>query len=510
LRNFFNENIAEAGHGRQSLRSGAVVIGARALIAAIQICTILFLARLLTPEDYGLVSMVTVITGFAPLLVGLGTPDAVVQRAKITEEDVGALLWINVALGLGAALLMAACGPLIARFYGEPRLTLIASVSALTFVASALTCQHYALLRRAMRFEELAALDVGANALSAIVAIAMAFAGLEYWALVLRPVLLASLVAVGVWVRCRWIPPRPSMTPAAKEMLGLGLHSAGFSITDWIGRSSDRVAIGYRSGAIPLGYYQNAMFVYENLLDLLVAPLHGVAVASLSKVRDNLPELRRLWRKALLTLAFVAMPAFGVLAVTSQDLIVLLLGDKWSHAGFLLSILALRGIPHSVERTLGWLHVAAGRTDRWMRWGVIATVMQLAALFCGLPFGPIGVSVAFVVCMFILFVPAVAYSGLPLGIGAADVMEAIWRPLVGSLLASAAGFTLRYTLLADTSAIPRTGILALTYLIIYLGIVVGLLGVTMPIRVLLTLLHDMLPARYARWVRTPTFLNRRD
>jgi PST family polysaccharide transporter len=510
LSNFFNENIAEAGHGRRSLRSGAVVVGARALIASIQVVTILFLARLLTPEDYGLVSMVTFITAFAPLLVSLGTPDAVVQRAKITERDIGALLWINVGLGLGAAIVMAACGPLIAQFYREPRLSLIASVSSLSFIAAALTCQHYALLRRAMRFEELAIIDVGANALSALVAIAMAFVGLEYWALVVRPVLLASLVALGVWARCRWIPPRPSMTPAAKEMLGLGLHSAGFSITDFIGRASDRVAIGYRSGAVSLGYYQNAMFIYDNLLDLLVAPLHGVAVASLSKVRDNLAELHRLWRKALLTLAFVAMPAFGVLAVTSQDLVVLLLGAKWSHAGFLLAILALRGIPHSVERTLGWLHVAAGRTDRWMRWGIVATVVQLAALFCGLPFGPTGVSVAFVVAMFILFVPAVAYSGMPLGIGAGRVMEAIWRPLVGSLVATGGGFALRYTLLADMAAIPRTGVLALSYLIIYLGIVVGLLGVTMPVRVLLTLLHDALPARWARWVRTPTFLKGRD
>jgi PST family polysaccharide transporter len=105
------------------------------------------------------------------------------------------------------------------------------------------------------------------------------------------------------------------------------------------------------------------MFIYDNLLDVLVFPLHQVAIASLSKLQGDLVALRRSWAKALSTVAFYAMPAFGLLSVTSRDLVVTLLGPKWANAGVILSILALRGIPHSVERTLGWLHVAAGRTD---------------------------------------------------------------------------------------------------------------------------------------------------
>jgi PST family polysaccharide transporter len=211
-------------------------------------------------------------------------------------------------------------------------------------------------------------------------------------------------------------------------MLRLGLNITGFALLDFVGRSSDRVALGYRSGAAALGHYQNAMFVYDNALDLLVSPLHAVSVATLSKVRDDLNELRRLWRKALLTVDFYAMPAFGILAVTGEDLIVLLLGAKWTQAGYLLAILALRGIAQSTERTLGWLHVTAGRTDRWRRWGVFATIAQLVALFAGLPFGPVGVAVAFVIYAFATFVPAIAYAGRPLGIGVRDVLSVVWKP----------------------------------------------------------------------------------
>ncbi len=256
------------------------------------------------------------------------------------------------------------------------------------------------------------------------------------------------------------------MSVGAKEMLKQGLHNASFLITDYIGGSSDRIAIGYRSGPIPLGYYQNAAFIYENLCALLILSAHNVAVARLVTAQKDLDQLRRLWGKALLTLEFYAMQAFGILAVTGRDLIVLLFGSKWSGAGVLISILALRGIAHAVERTMGWLHVAAGRMDRWMRWGFVAMCAQLIALFCGLPYGPTGVAIAYVTCTFITFVPAIAYSGAPFGISATDVISVVWRPLVASLLAAVVGFTLRFTILACMSGISRIIILTSVYIIV--------------------------------------------
>jgi PST family polysaccharide transporter len=509
MKGYFEDHSIESNHGRRSLRAGAVVLGARVLITVIQLLTFLVLARLLSPEDYGLVGMVTVITAFAPLLVSLGTPDAVVRRARITDEDISALFWISMAVGGSAAITMAACGPLIARFYGEPRLMLIAEISAVGFVVSALYCQHNTLLRRAMKFKELAAVELVANVLSAGAAIVMSLYGLQYWALVMRPLVLTSFIAFGDWALCPWVPGRPTNSRGAKEMLRQGLHTVGFLMTEFIVSSTDRIAIGYRSGPTPLGYYQNAMFIYDNLGALLVISAHNVAVASLSKSQNNRSELRRLWRKALLTLDFYAMPAYGLLAVVGQDLITMLFGNKWSQAGFLISILALRGIPQAVERTMGWLHVSAGRTDRWMRWGFMSMCVQLIALFCGLPYGPTGVAVAFVICSFILFIPAIAYAGRPLGIGAADVIEAIWRPLAASLLAAAVCFTLRFTLLGETSAISRIFVLALVYAAVYVTVVAGFLAERMPIQVIFAMVRDSLPTRIWQYASKRRFFESR-
>jgi polysaccharide transporter, PST family len=290
------------------------------------------------------------------------------------------------------------------------------------------------------------------------------------------------------------------MTPAVREMLGFGLNSTGFTMTDFVGRSVDRVAIGYQSGPVSLGYYQNARFVYDNLLDVLVAATHGVAVASLSKLRQDPRELRRLWAKALSTLAFYAMPAFGLLAVVSQDLIVVLLGRRWASAGILLSIFALRGIPNSVERTLGWLHVTAGRTDRWMRWGVVATAAHLVALFAGLPFGAMGVVVSYVICMYVLFVPALAYAGQPLGIGARDVVQAVGLQLVAALGSSASAFLFGLAFLERVDPVTRMALLAVVHLSSYLFLAVGVFKVRMPLAVMLSLIRDARPRRVAQQV----------
>ena len=500
---YFGKNRADDGHNRRALRSGAVAIAARVTNAAVQIGSVLFLARLLTPEDYGLVSMVAAIVGFAPLVVDLGTRDAVVQRPAITEREVSAIFWITTGLSSVLTVAVAASGPLIARLYGEPRLVTIALVSSLTFISSALTCQHYALLRRAMLFEKLGVLEVVANVVAAVTAIAMAFLGFHYWALVVRPIVYAFTLSGGVWWQCRWVPTRPAITPDVKKMLHFGVNITGFTMTDFLSRSADRVAIGYRFGAATLGHYQNALFVFENFIDILLGALHGVAVSGLSKVQHDPKALWTAFSKALALLTFFAMPAFGVLAVTSQDLIVLMLGEKWTDAGVLLSIVALRGIPQSFERTHGWLHVAMARTDRWMRWGLISAVAQLLTLLAGLPFGPKGVAASNVACMLVLAVPSITYAGGPIGVRTADVLLTVWRPLTASIVAVVVGFALRVTVFGDLTALARTIALAACYVGVYVVVAVGLLRERRSLQLALWLAKESLPASLARLV--PSF-----
>ncbi len=301
-------------------------------------------------------------TGFAVIFVDLGTRDALSQRDSITEGEVSALFWITFGTGLALTAVTVVSAPLIARFYDEPRLEHIAMALSLTFVLPALYVQQYALMRRALMFQKLAVIDVSSNLLATIVAILLAYHDYGYWALVSKPILAALFTVIGVWISCGWWPGRPTFNTGVKDLLKFGLNVTGFTMTDFVARSMDRVALGYTTGPRELGYYQNAFVIYDNPLALF-APLHNVAVATLSKLRADRAALKRAWSIALSSVTFFAAPAFAVLAVTGQDLVFLLLGSKWAQAGVILSILALRGPAHVVERTAG-LVARSRRTSR--------------------------------------------------------------------------------------------------------------------------------------------------
>src|SRR5262249_32370896 len=150
--------------------------------------------------------------------------------------------------------------------------------------------------------------------------VGLALSGWGYWALIAKPIITSALTVVGAWTACRWIPGRPRLTPMVKEMLRFGLGVTGFTMTDYFARSADRIAMGYFLGAGPLGYFQNAFTIYNNLLSILSEPLHNIAVSGLSKLQHSAAELKRSWQGALSLLCYFSGPAFAALAVSAHDI----------------------------------------------------------------------------------------------------------------------------------------------------------------------------------------------
>lgn len=488
-RSYFDDAAPSHDLQRRSLRGGAVSMVAQGVNVVVQVTSTIILARILIPEDFGLVAMVSAVVGFASIFVDLGTRDAVAQRGSVDEGEVSALFWITCGVGLALTVITVLFAPLLARFYDEPRLGLIAIALSVTFALPALYFQQQALMRRAMLFRTLALIDVGANFAATVVAIVLAYQGYGYWALVWKLVLTALFTCFGVWIACGWWPKRPKFSAGVKELLGFGLNIAGFTITDYIAKSADRVALGYTTGPRDLGYYQNAFLVYDNALNISSVSLHNVATTTLSKLRGDVGALQRAWSTALSSLIYFAAPAFAILAVVGQDFVALLLGSNWAAAGTILSVLALRGPAHVVERTLGWLHVAAGRPERWRRWGVVNCAVTMVALFCGLPFGALGVAVAYTGFMYLMFVPAIAYAGWPLGIGVSEAVKTVGPQVVTALGSAGVGFLVGHTMLAEASPLARLLLLGILCGGVYLATMTLVFRMTKPLIVAASLVR---------------------
>src|SRR3569832_432028 len=329
---YFEDHKASADLGRLALRGGIVSLAMQYGNGVLQIAASIILARLLAPEDFGLVAIVTVLTSFAPILIDFGLGEATAQRSRITPSLISSLFWFNSAVGVTVAVVVAACSPLIAIIFREPRLEGIASCAAITFVLWGVSSQHLALLRRTMQFGAIARIQVSSTFVGVVVAIAVASWGYGYWALVLRPITNALCAAFGAWALCRWRPGFPAIDGEVKSMVRFGLHVVGFGVAYSLAKAVDRLGLGlfYRPDVV--GYYQNATALYEYSILLALGQITAVGSASLSKLQSDPVALRQSYEAALSALAFFIMPISAILSVTAQDVTVLLFGDKWEVA----------------------------------------------------------------------------------------------------------------------------------------------------------------------------------
>jgi O-antigen/teichoic acid export membrane protein len=489
---FFEDHRESKDLGRAALRSGVVSVAIQYGNAALQITAAIILARLLAPEDFGLVAIVTVLTSFAPLLIDFGLIDATAQRTTITPSQVSGLFWVSTGIGVGIAVVVAACGPLIASLYDEPRLQSIAWVTSMTFVALGVSNQHMALLRRAMRFGKIGQIQFLGTLAGIVVAVVLARRGYGYWALVLRPFTNAFCVAILAWTACRWRPGAPAFDDDVKSMLRFGLHVVGFTVAHTLSRAVDRIGLGLFYRPEQVGYFQNAVNLYENSIVSALSQTHNVGSIALRRLQSNPAALRKKYEVALSMLAFFAMPLSAILSVTAEDLTVILLGEKWRAAGALLTIIALKGIFNVVEGSQGWLHLAIGSADRWRNWGVVTFVVQSAAVLAGLSYGPSGVAIATVVANMLIALPSVTYAGRSIGIGAALVIRAVGPQFIGAVSASVLGWWMQSELLMDYSGFVRMIISGGFCACIYLAIVVGLFRRSEPIRAAGRVAKDLL------------------
>ena len=180
---------------QMTIRSGFAKLCGEAVGFVLRMASLVIMARLLDPKDFGLVAMVTAITGVYGLFTSAGLSTATIQKQTITDEQISTLFWINILVGTVLALLCLLTAPVLVRFYDEPRLFWITVIAAIGFIINAAGVQHFALLERQLRFVALTAIERSSQLVGVIIGITMAAAGFGYWALVAAAIVSAGYAA---------------------------------------------------------------------------------------------------------------------------------------------------------------------------------------------------------------------------------------------------------------------------------------------------------------------------
>lgn len=390
---------------RSSVRGASMVSASRAGSLILRFGSTAILARILAPEDYGLVAMTAVVSGFFGMFMDVGLTAATIQREQISHRQISTLFWVNVTLGCLIAAAVAGLAPWVAGFYDEPRVTGITRALAVTFILGGLAVQHQALLRRHMRFKDLAINDIASTVVGIAAGIAMAATGWGYWSLVGITVATAAAKLVGLWLTLRWIPGLPRRGTGVMPMLKFGGDILGFGIVNYFSRQADTILIGRFFGPLPLAHYEKAYSLLLVPITQINAPLSSVAVPALSRSRSDPAKFSRFYLSVIQIVCSLGIPLVAGIAIFADEVVLLWLGKDWSASADLFRLLAVAAVIGGISNPLGWLQIALGQTRKYRILGIANSAVIVLSFFLGLPFGPKGVASAYSIAMAVNFVP---------------------------------------------------------------------------------------------------------
>jgi O-antigen/teichoic acid export membrane protein len=422
-----------------------------------QLVTTAILARLLTPADFGLIGMATLVIGFVSLFKDLGTGAAVIQRQEITPRFLSSIFWVNAAFGLAATILLYLLAPAVAVFYHEPRLEQVLQVLSVTFFISGLSILQQAILERELAFDKLAKLEIAATLAGTFTGIGAALLKCGVWSLVFQTVAVAAATTVLLWVVSKWRPSRAFSWEEVRSVSSYSGNLTGFSILNYFVRNADYLLIGKFLGAQQLGYYTLAYRLMLYPLQSITAVISRVMFPAFSQIKDDDARFSRIYLKMVGLIAFITFPMMLGLMAVSEPFVLVFFGDNWRPVALLLLILAPVGMLQSIGGTVGMIYQARGRTDWMFRWGIVTGICAVTAFVVGLSWGITGVAVAYSIFSFLCLYPNFAIPFRLLSLPMPRLLAHLWRPLCCGMLMVAAVCSLKALIPAS---LPNEALLA--------------------------------------------------
>jgi PST family polysaccharide transporter len=454
----------------RTLRGGVAKICAQAASFVLRIGSLMALARLLDPGDFGLVGMVTVVTGVFGLFKDAGLSMVTVQRATITEDQISTLFWVNLAVGLGLGALTVALAPALVRFYGEPRLLWVTVALAAGFVFNAAGVQHSALLQREMRFTALAVIEIGSLLTSIAAAVGLAILGYGYWALVAMTVVLPAASSAGMWLSARWLPGAPRRGAGIGSMMRFGGAVTLNGLIVYVAYNIDKVLLGRLLGAEALGIYGRAYQLINIPTENLNAAVGGVAVSALSRLQNDPARFKGYFLKGYSLVLALTIPVTVACTLFADDIILVLLGPKWREAAAIFRLLAPTILAFALINPLSWLLFSTGQVRRSLNMAMVIAPLVILGYVAGLPYGSHGVAFGYSAMMTLLVLPMVAWATHGSAVVSfRDILRAVRGPFLSAIVATVPAAAV-HAMLGGMPAFPRLLLAGSVLLAAYLGV----------------------------------------
>lgn len=384
---------------------------------ALQFMITIVLARLLTPDHFGLVAMISVFINFAALFSELGFSVALVQYKEVEERHLSSVFWLNIAAGIVLTILMGAASPLIAGFYNNPLLAPMTMAIALNFTIGAFNDVQTAILEREMAFRRLTFITLSSIVVGSVTAIVMAALGFGVWSLIGQTLMTTLAEVVVMWVTTQWKPRLMFEGKAIRELLGFSANLLGFQVFNYWLRNLDNLLIGRYVDQASLGLYTKSYSLMLLPVTQITRVFSTVMFPALSRIQDDPMRVKRMILRLHRMIALMSMPLIGGLLVVADSFVITLLGPKWAGMVPMLRVLCVAGFIQPVTSTTGLLFQSQGHTQLQFRWGIFVGIVTLINFLISIRWGVMGIATGYAIQTNLLLYPVITISGRLVGLG---------------------------------------------------------------------------------------------
>ncbi len=357
----------------------------------IQFVVNLVLARLLLPEDFGIIGMLTIFIVVSQTLIDGGFGSAIIQKKSPSEADYSTIFYWNIGFSLLLYLILYAFSPLIAHFYKMPLLCNVLRVIALSLIVTGIVNIQRTRLQKELAFKTIAIVNLSSTIVSALIAITMAAFGYGVWSLVAMQLIYGFTVVIILAIVTRWIPKFIFSKNSMKELFGFGGFILAATVLQTICQNIQGLIIGKKFSATQMGYYSQAYKLNQVTSYSIPQVIVQVMFPVYSSLQDDKPKLNEMVLMNMRVVSFIIFPILATLIVIANPLIEGLYGGKWMPSVPYFRILCVGGFFVCLQNLNFYAVAAVGKSKSLFIWSFYKWGFLLATLLIGMNFGMMGI-----------------------------------------------------------------------------------------------------------------------
>lgn len=401
---------------------------------AIQLVISIVLARLIAPDQFAAIAMLSIFLAVAGVFINSGFSTALMRKNDRTQVDCCTVFYFNIVISVVSYIILFIAAPWVADFYNLPELKSVLRVTALTLIITSFAGVHRTLFSARMEFKSLAKYNIAALIISGCVGMFMAYRGFQVWALVAQSIVSGIINTLFVWYASPWRPSWLFSWVSLKEFFGFGSKLLASSLLDTVYTNMYSVVIGKVFPHSDLAYYNRAQGLKSLATSTPTSVLQSVTFPALCKLQDSDETLRSAYRRMLRISAFVIFPLSLGLGGVSYPLINVLYTDVWIYAAALLQIIVFAGMWYPIHAINLNLLQVKGRSDLFFRLEVIKKILGVAMLCITVPLGLEAMCYGNIVNSIIALIINTHYTGKLLNLGFITQMKDLSPSLLLSVV----------------------------------------------------------------------------